>query len=58
MATEAEIEGPLGSALSWTKGKITRSGRATAYVCERGACKLPVTGPAELAKWLAETRPY
>ncbi len=58
VATESELAGPLGSALPWTKDKLPKAGRATAYVCERGTCKLPVTDPAELAKLLAEARPY
>ncbi len=32
--------------------RTTLDGRAAAYVCERFACQLPVTSPAELAKLL------
>lgn len=34
------------------QGRDTLDGRATAYVCERRACKLPVTTPEELAALL------
>jgi len=34
------------------KGKTTKSGAATAYVCENYNCKLPTTDPAVLAKQL------
>ena len=33
-------------------GKIALAGQATAYVCERGACRLPTTEPAAMAAQL------
>ncbi len=34
-------------------GKIAREGSATAYVCERGVCKLPTLDPAVFARQVA-----
>ena len=34
-------------------GKIARNGRATAYVCERGVCKLPTLEPDVFARQIA-----
>jgi uncharacterized protein YyaL (SSP411 family) len=34
-------------------GKTALGGRATAYVCERGACGLPTTDPAAMEAQLA-----
>ena len=55
---EAHIAADLGSRLPWLIGKTAHAGKATAYVCERGACKLPTTDPAEFAKLVAAARPY
>ena len=50
-------EGPELDALALlapiTAGKIARDGRATAYVCEHGACRLPTTEPAAMEAQLA-----
>jgi uncharacterized protein YyaL (SSP411 family) len=58
-ATETEIEGTLGQIVPWTRDKKLRGrGKATAHVCERGACKLPTTSAEVFAKQLADVRPY
>ena len=33
-------------------------GRPTAYVCERGQCRLPAIAPEKLASQIAPVRPY
>ncbi|HET9599848.1 MAG TPA: thioredoxin domain-containing protein, partial [Anaeromyxobacteraceae bacterium] len=38
--------------------RATVAGQAAAYVCERGACKLPATTPEKLAEQLRPVRPY
>jgi len=35
-------------------GKLARSGRATAYVCQEGSCKAPTSDPAELRRQVLE----
>lgn len=39
----------------WLRGKVARRGEATAYVCERGACKLPTSDPDVLRKQLTSS---
>jgi uncharacterized protein YyaL (SSP411 family) len=58
VASEPDLDGEIGKAVPWAQGKKLRSGRATAYVCERGACKLPTNDPESFARELAEARPY
>jgi uncharacterized protein YyaL (SSP411 family) len=58
VATEAELNGAVGAAVPWAKDKVLRAGKATAYVCEQGTCKLPTSDPAVFATQLAEARPY
>jgi uncharacterized protein YyaL (SSP411 family) len=58
VATPADLRGGLGTTVPWARDKVLRGGRATAYVCERGACKLPTSDPAVFAAQLSEVKPY
>ncbi|HVX95541.1 MAG TPA: thioredoxin domain-containing protein, partial [Polyangia bacterium] len=42
----------LGTVAPFVEGKVAQGGRATAYVCERGACQLPTQDPAVFAAQL------
>jgi uncharacterized protein YyaL (SSP411 family) len=57
--------GPEGEALSRlarvapsVAGRLAVGGTATAYVCERGACRLPAISPEKLAEQLRPVRSY
>ena len=51
-------EGPeleaLSSLVPMVRGKVARKGRVTAYVCERGVCKLPATTVEVFTRQLGE----
>ena len=53
---ESEIAS-LGALVSFARDKVAQAGRATAYVCLRGACQLPATEPAALKQQLRSPRP-
>ncbi len=52
LAVAAPDDRESPEAVELLKGRTQRDGRATAYVCERFACELPVTDPAALAAQL------
>jgi uncharacterized protein YyaL (SSP411 family) len=45
----------LDDAVPIARGKVPQHGRAAAYVCEHGACRLPTSDPTELARQLDAT---
>jgi len=47
----------LGRIASFAEGKVA-AGRPTAYVCEKGQCRLPAIAPEKLASQIAPVRPY
>jgi uncharacterized protein YyaL (SSP411 family) len=55
---EQDVAGELGRKVPWLREKRLRSGRATAYVCERGACQLPTNEPSIFAAQLVQATPY
>ncbi|ACG72239.1 protein of unknown function DUF255 [Anaeromyxobacter sp. K] len=57
-APEGEALARLGAVAAIAAGKAAAGGRATAYVCERGACRLPAIAPEKLAAQVAPVRPY
>ncbi|HMJ52298.1 MAG TPA: thioredoxin domain-containing protein [Polyangiaceae bacterium] len=58
VATAADLAGTMARSIPWARDKPLRGGGATAYVCNRGACKLPTNDPKVFAAQLAETTAY
>ncbi len=54
--TEAEM-GALAASAPWVADKKAIGGRATAYVCLKGACKLPAQDPAVFEKQIRAVQP-
>jgi uncharacterized protein YyaL (SSP411 family) len=48
----------LGRVAPVAAGKVAAGGQPTAYVCEKGSCRLPAIAPEKLAGQLATVRPY
>lgn len=48
----------LGAVAPVATGKVAAGGRPTAYVCEKGLCRLPAIAPEKLASQIAPARPY
>ncbi len=47
----------LGEVAKIAEGRVPVDGKPTAYVCERGACQLPVTAPEALERQLSGHHP-
>ena len=56
-ASEADAHA-LGALIPFIADKTAVDGRATAYVCVRGRCELPVHEQEALAALLSRRRPY
>lgn len=56
LADGADGHTALARRLGFITGIKQIDGKATAYVCENGACKFPTTDPAALAEVIAERR--
>ena len=56
-APEGEAITRLGRTARVAEGKVA-AGRPTAYVCEKGQCRLPAIAAEKLAAQLAPVRPY
>ena len=61
-ALAGAAEGPalerLGRVAPVAAEKVALGGRPTAYVCERGQCRLPAIAPEKLAAQIAPVSPY
>ena len=61
-ALAGAAEGPalerLGRVAPVAAEKVALGGRPTAYVCQRGQCRLPAIAPEELAAQIAPVSPY
>ncbi|HET7827022.1 MAG TPA: thioredoxin domain-containing protein [Anaeromyxobacter sp.] len=57
-AEEGEGVARLAKLALVAEGKVAAGGRATAYVCEKGFCRLPAIEPDKLAGQIAPVRPY
>jgi len=53
---DGEGTGSLVKAIPIISGKTTMNGKATAYVCEMGACLKPTTDPKEFGRQLAQMK--
>ena len=54
LAVEGDnLDGHAGL-VPFVAGKLARRGKATAYVCRSGVCRLPTTDPQEFAKLLLD----
>jgi uncharacterized protein YyaL (SSP411 family) len=58
VGSASDLSGPIGARVPGARDKFPQAGRATAYVCKRGACKLPTSDPATFTAQLAEIAPY
>ncbi len=56
-APEGEGIAHLGKVAPVAEGKVA-AGRPTAYVCEKGQCRLPAIAPEKLAAQVAPVQPY
>jgi len=57
-ATEGGHLDQLAELIPLLRGKVARSGKVTAYVCENRVCELPTTSPQVFREQLAKVRPY
>jgi uncharacterized protein YyaL (SSP411 family) len=57
-APEGEGIARLGRVALVAARKVAAGGRPTAYVCEKGLCRLPAIAPEKLAAQIAPVRPY
>ncbi len=54
VAVEGKDLEAQGELVALVQGKVAQGGKATAYVCERGVCKLPTTDPDVFARQIQE----